>query len=784
MKTRLSKSLFANRYLHRDGIPIIGINEILKSLVGVQAITQKQYYEIIQVQRASNVRFIPLQEDEILYHLRQAHVENGRLSETAELGVLRRYVAACILSRDLINIQQSSNQAHGKPGEFDFLIGLEHAIVQALVELWQDDVDDATLQARADWILSNLYLDHLGVFSAASFERSGQDSRYLAAITLAALVNHAIVLDWRSPQGTSSKRRKYFEWLSHRLLSQRFDNEPTIVATVVEILKSILESSGKELQEDGTAQIKVLLMQRLYDDLPKRLQRELFHDSDFMAKIGLTPITAITIGNLSFDIDQFYSAASAAINGQPTEVTPLRFETPIQLRSSTDPNERNVIYAENPTDHNQIRIVSDELILLRESVLERETILRQHREWFDCSQDIFERALAEIATTQEPVERIRKLKIWQQASATVYYTESERRLRHHAGANTEEFLPPDSEGLLRHFRFNENIGSEEAFRDGLESAAQKLICEEGLFAAIERMIGFPIALPECIINAVIQLDQSQKRNLLKQLLIRATSPIARIHLMRMLMLSANDMPGAARLAHRMTTALLADDEIDCFEASFALLHWVYTEFEHRAGFASWSPQVRLAMNWAHAEKLFSLFIKHNISLEWISDTFTKLNLRIPINLFGSDSAESYDITHPRYVSRVSFLLMGLAYALGANSKTVITPDIQSRCLRFAFTYHEGVRLPETSLAFDSTRANNLTSSFLGRERSQCVLPFLGEDLSKEFSSQAIEQIIEQRLMSANGEGQWGTWFLLFSTLHGLPPYASIKKPLDSICEFT
>ncbi|MBE7557282.1 MAG: trypsin-like peptidase domain-containing protein [Anaerolineales bacterium] len=81
-----------NSYLHRNGVPIIGINEILKSLVGAGTLMAGEYYQKLIKLRTANVRFIPVQTDEVIYHLRQARVENRRLVETQELEILRRSI--------------------------------------------------------------------------------------------------------------------------------------------------------------------------------------------------------------------------------------------------------------------------------------------------------------------------------------------------------------------------------------------------------------------------------------------------------------------------------------------------------------------------------------------------------------------------------------------------------------------------------------------------------------------------------------------------------------------
>lgn len=88
-------------YARWYGIQIIGVNEILKALVSVKVLTQSGYYAKITQLRKANIRFIPLEADEILYHLRQANIVDGEVKETEGLRTLRCYMAACLLQGNL-----------------------------------------------------------------------------------------------------------------------------------------------------------------------------------------------------------------------------------------------------------------------------------------------------------------------------------------------------------------------------------------------------------------------------------------------------------------------------------------------------------------------------------------------------------------------------------------------------------------------------------------------------------------------------------------------------------
>jgi hypothetical protein len=89
-----------NSYPARGSVPIIGIIEVLQALVGAGSMRPGEYYDKLERLRAANVRFVPVQQDEIFYHLRRAKVKDTGVVESRPLRTLRRYVAACLTRSD------------------------------------------------------------------------------------------------------------------------------------------------------------------------------------------------------------------------------------------------------------------------------------------------------------------------------------------------------------------------------------------------------------------------------------------------------------------------------------------------------------------------------------------------------------------------------------------------------------------------------------------------------------------------------------------------------------
>jgi len=305
-----------NGYLRRDAAPIIGVNEVLKLLVSAGSLDVSTYYEKLNRLRAANVRFVPIQADEILYHLQQARVKSGVVVETRQLANLRRYVATCLLQGNFLQQPPMPAGAANKDGEIAFLLSLGHAVAEALVELWMSGTQDEVtcLIRRAEWLLTNLYVDYLGLRNLSAQPQLEQDAQhYLVAISLAGLISQAIAFTPGAAGDEYPLRKRYFDWLFNRVLGRRFEVNPRLVVTVADILKATLMNIRRQVVEKDQVPVVIGLLQAFYEDLPEPIQKELWRDTDFMASIGIRPMTVFHIDGLAFDPGDFWRAAREAI---------------------------------------------------------------------------------------------------------------------------------------------------------------------------------------------------------------------------------------------------------------------------------------------------------------------------------------------------------------------------------------------------------------------------------------------------------------------------------------
>ena len=95
----------------------------------------------------------------------------------------------------------------------------------------------------------------------------------------------------------------------------------------------------------------------------------------------------------------------------------------------------------------------------------REEALRGSRSWFDCSDGEFEAAVADIASSTDPLRRIEEAGRWRDASPAAFYEDLGENLVGQDPLYLNDFLPPDVERLLKHLR----LGGGSAPRIGVRS---------------------------------------------------------------------------------------------------------------------------------------------------------------------------------------------------------------------------------------------------------------------------------------------------------------------------
>ena len=764
-----SDDRFLNGYFHVGEVPIIGINEVLKGLVKSNSISDLEYYNVVTRLRASNVRFIPIEKEEILYYLSQARIENGFLIETKELSIMKRYIAACLLKDNALQIPPIPENTSNGDGEIAFIMSLLHTIPDTIISLWINGSSDEECIAQSNWLIDNIYLDYHGMLKTIDKEKIDQDDRYLAALSLSELINCVILFPFEQDENNRSKQRaRYCDWLYRTVLFSRFETDPNLIVMVADMLKKNLNSLQEQFRNPANA---VILSRILYNDLPHVLREELSLDTDFMAKIGFISRPIAKAFDLDFDPDKFIKAASEAMNGHEALLSTSEGNQEVKLIPFISDDGKKGIYIDE-SEAGKKGILDDTLELLLESSEEREAVLRRNRFWFDCPKQIFEEAIADIVSIEEPSRRVEEARSWKENSAAVYYSNLQEDLKVQSSFEISALQPPNIEGLLRHYRLTSEVETGSQLYDWLDNQAKDLIQDEGLKEAILRFSKFPIPFPRSLVNAVMNSPHKQRYILIKELIKSAGSPLTQIHFVHLLIYSSDGQSSFWRLGKKIIRHLFSEEGRRRFSASLSVLKWVNEELNRWSEFCQLPSHIRLLMVWAHANELYRIFLDLGVSDQSLEEMFEDLNYKISFEVFEQDSSYWYDIAHPRRIQYIPFLLNGLSYSIGDKADIFVDESLKN-------LFQDQNFAPQVLL--DATLAQNNLHSFLGGDRGEVLSGLWDNETATRLTTNSLQELMEQALeglKKKDNERLHWTW--IHSILGDLYPYEKIIDRLREI----
>jgi hypothetical protein len=751
-----------NRYQSRDGVPTVGIYDLLRALYTSGAIAEESYYSTLIKLRASNARFLPVEKEEILYHLGQARVEDGEVVETAELRTLRRYVAACLLRGDILHRPTMQDGVSAEVGEVSFVAQLTKVVIEALTHSRGNGEDEEVSWAQAEWLLVNTYLGYAGLTNVVELPGSGQDEREKIAIDLRDLIVRVLAM----PSGTLAERlarERRLRWLEARVLSRRFATNPALLPMTATKVKDSIMEVRQELVGRAPEPKVAASLGTFYRDLPRSILDELSRDPDIMAAVGMRTEIRMQTGRFQFKSEEFWHAATQAVNGRPASVTTVG-DAPVAVTLHAT-EESTALTLVDPSTGSEPTVTNQYFPLLSESAAAREATLRGNRTWFDCPAGEFEAAVADIASLTDPLSRVEVAEHWRDTSPTEFYEDLGEKVVGPDPLYSNDFLPPDAERLLEHLRLGDKSGLEAGFGEKTERAAGQLVREEGVMAALWRFAGLPVPLPSVLLDAVQVLPEKEQCELIHRMVGSSGSPLSKLHLICLLMhLGGN--AAYPRLAGRVARALLSERGAEEYRAFSTVLQWVSDEFDFRPDTRALPAPDRLAAVWYHTHRLFTILASAGAPYGHTQSEFDQPSKRVTSEVFEREAAYWQDVCHPRRVDRVSFVHMGLAYAFGRDTEHVDGAALQR------VGGDDRARL----LLRDSSRARNGLESFLGGDRGEALSGLLAQEEAESLRSSSLESLVAEAMENLTDEecGGWA-WAILFHVLGDYPPPVDLRE---------
>jgi len=225
---------FINRHTHMTRgdlqTPILTSLDVIEHLVASGCLSIDVAREHRTTLRRSGYTFVPVLEEELIYHLSQAPLDNGSLVETAELRAIRETAQQLCLAKVL-----------QVPHELAWLHQYSFSMIHVLRLIWDMESDPNTAKARCEWLLGQLDIRRW----ASVVEREA--ATQFSVMSYAAIL-HALCF---TPKMTPERQNdSYHRWIDERILSEIKETEPEIfgqiIASAAALLGNTLKVCGKE----------------------------------------------------------------------------------------------------------------------------------------------------------------------------------------------------------------------------------------------------------------------------------------------------------------------------------------------------------------------------------------------------------------------------------------------------------------------------------------------------------------------------------------------------------
>lgn len=773
---------FCNSYSHRDGIPIVGIVEILKLLKATKVITKADYYGLLIQLRASNFRYIPLETDELIYQLKRANVKDGEMLETTELYILRRYLNSCLLDVGRIQIPPVIGGVPNPNGEIAFIHGAMRSVSATWTHFWRDKaMPIETVEAYADWILINLYF---GVFSARHLRKNDDpenDALDLMGLDIGALFTQGIHFDRNSQR---DRRRNYFAWLEQRIVRGRFRANPEALVATERTLQHLISSMINVPQKDKSQEIAAkIILHEFYLDLPETIRNELTLDKEMQKWLGINTIESLRVGELWFAASDFWLASKQAMAGRLATIAPLQSDKKVAIEY-VQKNGKSLLRVKSDSPLVEYMMEDQIIRILSDDPDERRAAILSKRIWLDCDNVQIERIVADIVSTEDYVARIRKVNDWRNSSVAFFYERLALNLTEKGRFKFEDLLPQDLEGFLRYFRFEVPWIGGRPFHEVVKRSAEILVVEEGLREALSRLSCLPIFLPQTIITNFAELSIEKRKTFLEEFYNNWASPIAKLQLIKLAFHCSEDTEFLASFIKKTTDSLYDNAEgLYCFKMFKAILLWVNNEFSYSAGSKEWPAEIKLSIIWAHASMLQNIFRISGAPQDEMAIIFETRDHLLGSEILDRNLLFWSDVLHPLRVSRSKLIIHGLLKLLYEEGRQFADQiDIIAVIKNYISRDSEEGELPEFYIFNDPALLRDSTESMFGGDRG-AYADILGPEIAQQISSLNLKAIVKKAidaLIIDNCQPQ--EWLKIFAIVGDLPLYEDLNRQFDSLLD--
>ncbi|ONS84944.1 hypothetical protein A8E36_01830 [Burkholderia cenocepacia] len=657
---------FVSGYPSFGTAPVVGIYEILRALHKSHALSDEDYSARLIHLRSVNAMFLPIEAEEVLFHLKNAAIVNGQIAETHELSVLRRYLARVALQECRLKVGDFPAIKSDRPDEVNVLITIRRLTDECLTIMWPSkSLTDKQCQAWATWVWSHLRMERpLGDHPTIKADRESLAT--FTAVTFSAALTTVVQL---AVGHSKSRKAAYSRWLVNCAVRNRLDADQLLADHVVGqflmLLDCVIAPDAALRDKPYSDEAIAAYLRQAIDLLPTELRDRLLGDSRLQRSLKTKIVQVVHIGEIQLLRDRFIPAVRRAIQHGKSQAK-AHESSDIVTFSSTEPPGSIAIKCKGKTAQ-----IHDDSFLIFEcrNETERWSFLEAHLAWFDRAQAEREAAMEAIVGIQSEVKQYDAIDEVRRQSLPFRYKEIEDQLDEGHSIPLAQFAPGQPQQVFGHLRLESGCSP---FSERWSIAADALLTECGIEEAFLRLGSLPVPLPQVFVERFVTSAPEVQRSAYARFAeLAARSPIHFLHAFALL--KAEDLPADVRaLGSRM-----ADDVLSRWNglagAMGSLLMWSETCAHDTQEWRRMTVEEQLVMTWYHAARLMCI-LNRNIDMQsQIRKHFAKARGSMSAEASFGGFTRSLDCASANNFVDVVLLYRGMNYALhGAQSGSQLT----------------------------------------------------------------------------------------------------------------
>lgn len=769
----LSDDRYLNSFSNRDGIRIVGTNDILFTLLNMGLIADNEYFAVLNRMRASNLQFIPLSADEICYFLFQTKYDDSGLIVSQELKEIVSYASRALNAAKFL--QKPSANLPNQFGEFPFLLQHVHTSLDVLEKIWENlDLNITEKQLFSNWVFDNLYVDYVALTNLLEYRRTSENLNYLASLKLMGLLFRGLSLPSRNKVKSESVRGQYFDWLAGRFLGPEINFNSDLLETSSILLKqTILENKLTEEKELSKKTLS-LIYQNFCLELPEPIRTNLEKDDIFMSAIGVQFL--ITVGKYQFDLDEFWNAISRVANTGKAIINPKNHKVRISLSLNPTDTDRGTLIMNVENEKSQL-ISVPEYEVLKSNKKSLVDFLKKKQALFDWSNKELRGVLEKILFASTPRAKIDCFVEAQKTSMKVRYSNLQEQLLTKRNFTIEDLLPPHVSEITRYFHIN--LNNQDPFSKTWEVGVKSLLKSQGIDETLLRLFGAPVAIPETFFAHFEKLSIEKQRKLIKSLLHDVQSPISILHLIKVIGRLGKNNRSYQRLALQKIKYLLTIEFELELKVFITIMNWVTGNLCMEEGK---NVPARLLTIWLHSHMLYKIIKNAGGTTDWIEKYFSQKQISLAC-LFEIEQNIQDDVAFPHNLTNHSFVLSGITYSASELIKE-LTDEFKVNLANICLIKTDDRILPNPFLMDDMTLLSDNLNSLWSGDRGEKLSSFLGNELSVFLSSENAYGLLQETIEKMDDHiNSNSLWVDLFAITRGKCVPAPLKEKLEeNLCK--